>query len=275
VVSPAPDPPGRDDDLVFYIGPGVSDFDRSLIIRAVEVTREVLRDESGLEPPAAVFAYESVEQLADAFASGALAQRWRASELAQRLSETVAEASFRGIAIATGARRWKELDPPERLRIVSHEFVHVIQLEHAGEVVADESFTGSIVQAPPLGPFWLLEGSAEVVSWIVLQELGFGSYAEALLEYARCSRSTTKELAEMEGYVGYAHAGRPGLCLSVLATDYLLRSRSLSRLFDFWREVGRGVGWEAAFTRSFGLPHQFLYGAFEQYYEATWAGSTN
>jgi hypothetical protein len=246
-----------------------------LIIRAVEATRQVLRDESGIRPPAAVFAYESVDQLAEAFAERSLAQEWRAAEMGERLPMTIAEASYRGIVIYTGAQRWKDLDATERLRVVAHEFVHVIQLEHAGLEAASETLSGSSVAAPPTGPFWLLEGSAELVSWLVLQELGFGSYADTLLRYARETRGAPRNLAEMEAYLGYATAGRPGLSLSVLATDYLLRSRSLPSLFDFWREIGRGAIWETAFTRSFGLPSKFFYAAFEQYYEAIWSGVVN
>lgn len=273
--SSTPTPEPRTDGLSFYFGPAVDDFDRSLIVRAVEVTRQLLRDESGVEPPAAVFADGSADKLADAFADEALAQSWRAAGMTDRLSRTIAEASYRGIVINTGVQAWKEMDATERLRAVAHEFVHVIQLEHAGLSVANETFTGPNTQAPPAGPFWLLEGSAEVVSWLVLQELSLGSYADALLEYARSSKGGSADLAEMEGYFGFAQAGRQGVGISVLATDYLLRSRSLAGLFEFWTEVGRGAPWQTAFTRHFGVPPQFFYSAFVEYYGTVWAGITN
>jgi hypothetical protein len=270
-----PGPIRREDGLIFYFGADVVDFDRSLIIRAVEVTRQLLRDESGVQPPAAVFAYESAEDLAEAFSQRALAQRWRGAEMAQRLPQTIAEASYRGIVINTGSEVWKDLDAAERLRVVAHEFVHVIQLEHAGLEVAEATFSGPNITAPPAGPFWLLEGSAEVVSWLVRQETTLGSYTEALSQYARESRGAETDLSRMEGYVGFAKAGRPGLGVSVLATDYLLRSNSLAGLFEFWTEIGRGASWESAFTRHFGLPPQYLYEAFAEYYEAVWRGSGN
>ncbi len=268
-------PNTRPDGLSFRFGPGVDSFDRSLIVRAVEVTRELLRDESGVQPPAAVFAYESPGELAAAFAEAGLAQSWRAEGMAERLSRTIAEASYRGIVINTGISAWKEMDATERLRAVAHEFVHVIQLEHTGLDVASETFTAPITQAPPAGPFWLLEGSAEVVSWLVLQELTLGSYTEALLDYAGASRGGSSDLSELEGYFGFAQGGRQGLGISVLATDYLLRSRSLDGLFAFWTEVGRGAPWQTAFTRHFGLPPEFFYRAFADYYETTWASFTN
>jgi hypothetical protein len=260
----------RDDGLTFHFGPGVSDFDRSLISRAVVVTRELLADESGLLPPAAVFADTSAFALAEAFADDALEQRWRAAGMTDRLNRTIAEASYRGIVINTGVAAWQAMDPTERLRAVAHEFVHVIQLEHMGLRVASETFAGPNTEAPVAGPFWLLEGSAEVVSWLVLQELALGSYADALVDYAEIA-GTDAELVEMESYFGFAEAGRPGLGLSVLATDYLLRSRSLGGLFELWTAIGNGSDWRNAFQRHFGLPTAFFYPEFARFYETTWA----
>ena len=270
--SSTPTPEPRTDGLSFHFGPAVDDFDRSLIMRAVEVTRELLRDESGVEPPAAVFADGSADKLAEAFAAGALAQPWRADGMAERLSRTVAEANYRGIVINVGSAAWQSMEAPERLRAVAHEFVHVIQLEHAGLDVADETFGGPISAVPPLGPFWLLEGSAEVVSWLVLQEVGLGSYADGLLNYAAAADPAAADLSQAEDFFAYVRGGGPVLGVSVLATDYLLRSRSLEGLFAFWTEIGRGARWQTAFTRHFGLPLEFFYKAFADYYEAIWAG---
>jgi hypothetical protein len=273
IVTPAPT--GRPEGLSFHFGRSVDAFDRSLIMRAVEVTRQVLSDESGVEPPAAVFAYESTQELAEAFAEEALAQRWRAEGMAERMPRTIAEASYRGIVINTGNAAWREMDATERLRVVAHEFVHVIQLEHAGLNAADGTFLGPNTLAPPAGPFWLLEGSAEVVSWLVLQELALGEYPNALLLYAADSKGGPTDLSQMEAYFGFAQGGKQGLSISVLATDYLLRSRSLDGLFAFWSEIERGAVWQTAFTRHFGLPPEFFYAAFKEYFETTWAGRTN
>jgi hypothetical protein len=271
----SPTPVLREDGLSFHFGPDVEPFDRSLIQRAVEVTREVLQDESGLQPPAAVFAYESAAELAAAFSRDALAQAWRADGMPGRLSRTIAEASYRGIVINTGLPAWKAMDATQRLRVVAHEFVHVIQLEHAGPLVADATFTSSNTEPPAAGPFWLLEGSAEVVSWLVLQELNLGFYADALLDYVAASKGGSNELQPLEAYFGFAQAGPAGLGMSVLATDYLLRSRSLAGLFEFWTEVGRGAAWQTAFTRHFGLPTQYFYEAFSEYYNTVWMGTSN
>jgi hypothetical protein len=81
-------------------------------------------------------------------------------------------------------------------------------------------------------------------------------------------------LEELSSFIGYRDSGMEGLGMAVLATDYLLRSRSLDALFDFWREIGRGADWTSAFTREFGQPPAFFYLTFKAYYDGTWAGFT-
>jgi len=278
--SPQPEPSStagpnaRSDGLSFYFGASVDDFDRSLIQNAVRVTRELLGDDSGVEPSIAVFAYDSPTELAQAFSRYALAQSWRGEGMAERMSRTIAESSYRGFVINTGLAGWASMDATERLRVVAHEFVHVIQLERAGTDVADRTLSGANTEVPPAGPFWLLEGSAEVVSWLVIEELQLGNYADALLNYGAAARGGSLKLSGLENYFDFSRSGSEGVSLSVLATDYLLRSRSLAELFDFWNDVRRGASWETAFTRQFGLPPHFFYAAFAEYYETTWASFT-
>jgi len=271
-LAPTPTATPRPDGLQFHFGPGVDSFDRSLITRAVEVTGELLAHGADVRPPSAVFADSSPQRLAEAFSQDALAQPWRAQGMAQRLTQTVAESNYRAIVINTGNAVWLEMSASQRLRAVAHEYVHVIQLEQTGLEVANQTLAGPVNQAPPGGPFWLLEGSAEVVSWLVVQELDLGSYPESLFDYADDARDSTVTLPGMESFIGYRDGGSEGLGLSVLAVDYLLRSRSLDAIFDFWREIGQGSDWNSAFRRQFGLPPAFFYVAFDTYYESTWAG---
>jgi hypothetical protein len=272
LLRPTPTATPRPDGLEFHFGPTVSDFDRSLITRAVEVTSELLSAGAEVRPPSAVFADTAPLRLQQSFAENALEQSWRSDGMAQRMAQSVAEASYRGIIINTGSAAWQEMNASERLRAVAHEYVHVIQLEQAGEEAADATLSSAVTQVPPAGPFWLLEGSAEAVSWLVLQELGFGLYAEALFDYAADADGADLELESLSSFIGYRDGGRAGLGLAVLATDYLLRSRSLDSLFDFWRDIGDSSDWTSAFTRQFGQPPAFLYIAFDIYYRDTWEG---
>jgi hypothetical protein len=272
VPQPTPTATPRPDGLEFHFGPGVSDFDRSLIMRAVEVTGELLSAGGEVRPPSAVFADSSPARLETAFAAEGLAQSWRSQGMAQRMAQAVAEASYRGIVINTGNAAWLAMSATERLRAVAHEYVHVIQLERAGEEVASQTLSGPVTQVPPAGPFWLLEGSAEVVSWLVLQELGLGSYPEALFDYAADASAGNVSLEGLSSFIGYREGGKVGLGLAVLATDYLLRSRSIEALFDFWGDTSIDVPWTASFARHFGLPPDFFYPTFSSYYTSTWEG---
>lgn len=262
----------RPDGLEFHFGPGVSDFDRSLIMRAVEVTGELLSPGAEVRPPSAVFADSSPAGLESMFAAEALAQQWRSQGMARRMIGQIAEASYRGIVINTGNSAWLAMDATERLRAVAHEYVHVVQLERSGEAVADETLMGPATQAPAAGPFWLLEGSAEVVSWLVLQELSLGVYAESLFDYAADAAAGDVSLEELSSFVGYRDGDKEGLGLAVLATDYLLRNRSLDALFDFWGSTSADTPWTASFARHFGMPPEFFYLAFKAYYQSTWEG---
>ncbi len=270
--SPAPSATLRPDGLEFHFGPEVGAFDRSLIVRAVEVTSELLSAGAEVRPPSAVFAATTLGRLERAFRDDAVAQAWRAEGMTQRMTQTVAEASFRGIVINTGHVDWQEANATQRLRIVAHEYVHVLQLERAGESVADQTFTSPVDEVPSSGPFWLIEGTAEVVSWLVLQELDLGSYAESLFDYAANAAEEDASLVELESFIGYRLAGSEGLGLAVLSVDYLLRSRSLDAIFDFWGNASTNAPWSASFNRHFGLPPAFYYVAFETYYESTWEG---
>jgi hypothetical protein len=264
----------RPDGLQFHFGPSVSDFDRSLITRAVEVTSELLRAGAEVRPPSAVFADSSPARLESTFAAEALAQQWRSQGMARRMALQVAEASYRGIVINTGSAGWLEMNPTQRLRAVAHKYVHVIQLERAGHEVADSTLVGPSAQTPATGPFWLLEGSAEVVSWLVLQELDLGIYTDSLFDYAADAAESDATLEELSSFIGYRAAGVEGLGLAVLATDYLLRSRSLDAMFDFWGGTSVDAPWTASFARHFGMPVDFFYLAFAAYYENTWEGFT-
>jgi hypothetical protein len=240
----------------------------------VEVTSALLRAGAEVRPPSAVFADSSPARLESTFAAEALAQQWRSQGMARRMALQVAEASYRGIVINTGSAGWLEMNPTQRLRAVAHEYVHVIQLERAGQAVADSTLVGPSAQTPATGPFWLLEGSAEVVSWLVLQELDLGIYTDSLFDYAADAAESDATLEELSSFIGYRAAGVEGLGLAVLATDYLLRSRSLDAMFDFWGGTSVDAPWTASFARHFGMPVDFFYLAFAAYYENTWEGFT-
>jgi hypothetical protein len=257
-------------DLAFYLGDKLSLFEETLIVTAVEVTRDMLSSDAGVTPPVSVFANHSLAQLTQDFVDNARAQRSRAFGMEDRLRNTIAEASYRGIAINPGNPAFNSLPDAVVMRAIAHEYVHVVQLENAGIAVADQTLATSADSTPPAGPVWLLEGSAEVVSYLVARNLELVDYNATIADMGTKIRGSPMRLDDMETYLGYTSAGESGLNRAVLATDYLLRNRDLSELFAFWEDIRRGATWKEAFVRRFGVPVDTFYDQFEGYYKATW-----
>jgi len=267
VPSPTPIP-----DLSFRFGDDVSVFERTLIITAIEVTRDLLASDAGVSPPVTVFAHKGLEGLLRDYTQYARAQEWRAQGLVERLTNVVAEASYRGVLINTGHRAWAVLTDADLMRAVAHEYVHVVQLENAGPQIADQTLRSNVDAVPPAGPLWLLEGSAEVVSYLVADRLDIQDYPGTLVDLGIEARDNPVPLAKLETYLGYYAGGDDGIARAVLASDYLLRNRDLSQLFAYWDDIRRGSRWQDAFVRRFGTTVENFYMNFDAFYQATYGG---
>jgi hypothetical protein len=248
----------------------LSIYEETLIITAIEVSRDLLEEKTEVAPPVSVFAYQSVDELENEFRDAARAQNWRADGMALRLQDGIAEASYRGVSINVGGRAWAGLPDATIMRAIAHEYVHVVQLENAGLPVAEVTLAVDATVVPPAGPYWLLEGSAEVLSYLVAQELDLVDYAGTIARMGADLQEDASTLAGMESYLEFVGAGQMGVSRSALAVDYLLRSRDISELFKFWEDIGDGYRWQDAFMRRFGTPVQTFYDNFEAYYTATW-----
>jgi hypothetical protein len=267
--SPVPTPIP---DLSFRFGDDVSVFERTLIITAIEVTRDLLSADARVSPPITVFAHQNLEGLLRDYTQYARAQEWRAQGLVERLTNVVAEASYRGVLINTGHRAWAVLTDADLMRAVAHEYVHVVQLENAGPQIADQTLRSNVDSVPPAGPLWLLEGSAEVVSYLVADRLDIQDYAGTLVDLGIEARDNPVPLAKLETYLGYYAGGEDGIARAVLASDYLMRNRDLSQLFAYWDDIRRGGRWQDAFVRRFGTTVENFYMNFDAFYQATYGG---
>jgi hypothetical protein len=267
--SPVPTPIP---DLSFRFGDNVSVFERTLIITAIEVTRDLLAADARVSPPVTVFAHQELEGLLRDYTEHARAQEWRAQGLVERLTNVVAEASYRGVLINTGHRAWSVLTDADLMRAVAHEYVHVVQLENAGPQIADQTLRSTVDAVPAAGPLWLLEGSAEVVSYLVADRLDIQDYAGTLVDLGIEARDNPVPLAKLETYLGYYAGGDDGIARAVLASDYLIRNRDLSQLFAYWDDIRRGSRWQDAFVRRFGTTVENFYMNFDAFYQATYGG---
>ena len=213
-------------------------------------------------PPSVVLAYDRLDGLIAAYTRYVRNDRVKASDIAGRLQNGVAEAGYRSVLIYTGGNYWKEANAVQRYRVISHEYVHVMQLELLGPDLAEKTFLSAPTQTPAAGPFWLLEGSADLISWRVIEALRLGNVQTELANYVTEIRPETPMLGSMESYVGFASARQGGVARSVLATDVLLQNHRLTDLFVFWSEVRSGRRWEDAFVFSFGMSVGDFYRAF-------------
>jgi hypothetical protein len=241
-----------------------------LIITAIEVTRDLLAEDARVSPPVTIFAHQSLEGMLTDYTDHARAQLWRVQGMVERLTNVVAEASYRGVLVNTGHPAWRILTDADLLRAVAHEYVHVVQLENAGPTVADQTLTASVDSIPPAGPLWLLEGSAEVVSYLVADRLDLVDYPGRLVDLGIQARGNPVPLTNLETYLEYYAGGDAGIARSVLASDYLMRNRDLSQLFAFWADIRAGAAWRDAFNRRFGTTAEAFYANFDTYYNATY-----
>jgi hypothetical protein len=188
----------------------------------------------------------------------------------ERLTNTVAESSYRSVLINTGHPAWTILTDADLMRAVAHEYVHVVQLENTGPAIADQTLRANVDTVPAAGPLWLLEGSAEVVSYLVADRLDIEDYPAKLVDLGIEARDNPVPLANLETYLEYYAGGDDGIARAVLASDYLMRNRDLSQLFQFWDDIRRGSRWQDAFVRRFGIGIEAFYANFDAYYEATY-----
>jgi hypothetical protein len=237
--------------------------DRAIIGNAIEVSRKILTSYGAGEPPCTVLAFDTLTGLSQAYTRAAGSQGWRAADVIRRLQSGVAEAGYRTVSIYTNSQFWRDADAVHRSQAVSHEFVHVVQLELVGENLAVATFDTPADRTPPGGPFWLLEGSAELLSWHVIEELRLGNLRTKLDEYAARSAAGNVVLQNIENYIGYVAAGPVGVATSVRGVEALLANRPVSDLFRFWRLVGAGQPWQNAFVQVFGMPVADFYRSFE------------
>ena len=249
-------------NLAFSFGAGVDAGDRAIITNAVETSRKLLIAAGAIDAPCTVLAYDSLTGLSQAYTRTAGSRAWRAADVVRRLLNGVAEAGYRNVSIYTNGSFWRGANAVQRSQAVAHEYVHVVQLELLGERLADQTFNTPADKVPPGGPFWLLEGSAELLSWAIIEELRLGNLESKLEEYRQHAAEGSRTLAEMETYVGYIEGGQPGVATSVLGVSALLKNRPASDLFRFWALIRIGQPWQNAFVAVFGMPVADFYRVF-------------
>jgi hypothetical protein len=153
---------------------------------------------------------------------------------------------------------------------VVHEFFHIWQLSNS-EV--------SLSEMESLGPFWLLEGSAEYIAYWTMAEAGLVDHDvvhEAFVERANGDgpRSTQSpvdlpELSAMESQAAMAAPGAAccSMHLAALGVEMLVEETGPEAIGTYYSELKNsadyGGTWEGVFKAAFGQSPEAFYEAFE------------
>lgn len=162
---------------------------------------------------------------------------------------TVAYAGGSTIFLTPDHPVWHQSSPLQRVKIVVHEFFHLVQ----------EQLTGMPFNPSPV---WLIEGSAEYVAFEAVASLGLIDMNVAHDKWVLdtlYSPVVSVPLQEME-----APAPEVGCCLYSLvplAVQHLVSESEVSALTDYFDYVGIQT-WENAFAMAFGMSVDAFYGSF-------------
>ena len=227
--------------------------------------------------PAAMFhAYDDYDELLDAFIETYTASLRRSLGLGNPTSElTLSEAdenwgggNGQGVAfgnnvfISTTSPFWREFaSEAHKTRVVAHELFHVLQYQ-----LIDAEFSldvGGDTKAPLAGPRWLIEGSAELASFKMLDWAGLSDFDVDLqwaIDNAADSEYLLEELESSPGYISVIEtAGQ----ISFTAVSFL--SPDLSKYASYFSSISNEVQWEEAFFQAFGITIESFYEEYDLY----------
>jgi hypothetical protein len=252
--TPAPQP------IAFSFGADVPDSERAIVQGGIDVAVRYLEAAVPLPPvPVRVYAYSDLGALQAAVLRSSDGASLPVDLVGRRLSVTTAESFPGNVFINTGSTAWQEMLPVHRFRTAAHEYFHVVQMHLLGPEGAYKVFTTPVNQERAEGPSWLFEGGADWVSWKALEAAGLGSVESYL---AATPPNHDVDLGDLESYLEYFLAEEARIALSVAAVDQLLAGRGAPELVDFYRRVGKGESWRAAFLSAFGRSVEQFYAEF-------------
>jgi len=241
----------------------VSSGDRALIEAGIDLTVDYFSAAAAAtELELNVYAFGDLDSLRSALIETPLELPYAVDSLgglSRRIAGTAAEAYPGTIFIYTGSTRWRGLTSVHRVRVAAHEFFHVLQMEMIGLELTRAIYTTPPNQERREGPSWLIEGSADYVSWKVLEAAGLVSLDDFL---GRSDPSATFDLRQIETYLGFIAAHEDGIIVPLEAID-LVSLGDLAAILRFYVALGEGSPWRIAFHRAFGQSVESFYAEFE------------
>lgn len=142
---------------------------------------------------------------------------------------------------------WSKANKRTFERLMVHEFMHHIQNELTNAKTLRSIRKGA---RSPLGPEWLVEGSATVVELDFL--IGKSGKKPWLFLIQAPAQASSLKLANMRSYGTVRNV--EAYEVSLAATWLLAERVGREALIEYWRLVGIGNSWEEAFEASFGEP---------------------
>lgn len=140
---------------------------------------------------------------------------------------------------------------------IAHEMFHILQRSLVGHSLDRKVFDR--------GPDWIIEGSAQAISYRLVGDLDQCDAQKLGFDYWRTDASVGGALlSELNGYD--AHQKPKFFSVSSWAMDYLIRTTpdGEKAVITFYSEIGNGRPWRDAFISAFGIKVEDYYNDFEK-----------
>jgi hypothetical protein len=157
------------------------------------------------------------------------------------------------MVVFTGSPGWISLSPFDRVHVIVHEYIHVYQY------VMLDSDQEAI-------PTWLIEGTAEYLSYDAIAQLGLVS-ARDVHDYhawAVAAYPGMTSLDDLEGADAFYAEYGPAYSLAYLAIDTLMSERSPAGIDRLFKAIQVSGDWRSAFEEVFGLDITEFYRSFAE-----------
>jgi hypothetical protein len=226
-------PPGRAsaEDLHFYIGQSIAADDAMFIREGIRLGQDYVQEALGaeIETPTIVNAVPAAPR------TGA---------------DLVGLSTSHSLVVFTGSDGWEETAPFDRVHVVVHEYMHVVQQELGGDRFG--------------APLWLDEGIAEYVGFQTVIEAGL--VADQDVEDYNALQVLFDDplppLDELERPVDFQSQSASVYGLSYLAVKQLIGDRP-DAIRRYYERLDSGANWRAAFQSAFRTNPRTFYQEFE------------
>lgn len=152
------------------------------------------------------------------------------------------------------------------LRVVAHEYFHVLQYSRAKTKPEPISVSIPPDQIKPIGPVWLTEGGANYAAAKVLAKYELFKYDDARVQSVKAVMNAPASLSSAETFVGAAKTA--GYNNGFLATEFLTKQYGEKSILRFYEGIGEGLTWQAAFQKAFSISIVEFYRTYDAYAQA-------